>query len=585
MQFLLGIVLVLGSWLLLWALVVALGILPSALVTGSRQGWLVLRHATWWGLTIFTITVMFASLVTPLGSPNAALLVGSVALLVGSGGVILVAHRGMTFSRPRWGWPRILVVLALAVSAIYFALAALGPVTNYDSGLYHLGAIHYAFDSAAIPGLVNLYFPFGYGTAQFPLAAFLGNGAWGTEGYRLLNGFVLFLVATELVVRLVRRRKGPGTYVLLAGVMSAWVPLVALSDYWVTSPSQDSASWALTIVASAYLVDAVAGGRRWVASSATALAISLVMVSIRPTSGAYLVGLVTIVALLAWRRRKVPRASLASFGLVLAVSVGLGVANVLRDRLLSGWLGYPLSLLAFDVPWLAADPTPAREATLGYHRNPEDLWNSIEGWEWVQPWIADRWSQWETYELFTLLLVAAVLVGWRLLAGVHRGLWLRMLASTAPSLIAVAAWWMVTPPSYRFAWGPLFTVVTVPIGWLLWSLVGSGASCAKRLTPTNAALFTIAAAPILLVTVFSAVTRFDWSAQWKDHQVLGNLVVPVASIVEAPVTEFVTNSGLELEVPVESDQCWGNYPLCTPAPDPKLATLDRVTKEGFVLEP
>lgn len=585
MQFLLGIVFVLGSWLLLWALVLALGLLPSALVTGSRQGWLVLRHATWWGLALFTITVMFASLVAALGSPSAALLVGSVTLLVGSAGVILVVRRGMAFTRPHWGWPRILVVLAVAMSAAYFALAALGPVTNYDSGLYHLGAIHYAFDSAAIPGLVNLYFPFGYGTAQFPLAAFLGNGMWGDEGYRLLNGFVLFLVAAELVLRLVCRPKGPGTYVLLAGVVSAWVPLVALSDYWVTSPSQDSASWALTVVASAYVVDAVAGGRRWVASSATALAISLVMVSIRPTSGAYLVGVLAIVALLVWRRRKVPRASLVNFSLVLVAGVALGVANVLRDRLLSGWVGYPLSLVAFDVPWLASDPTPARTATLGFHRNPDDLWNSTEGWDWVQPWIADRWNQWETYAFLTLVLVVIFLVAWRVVVGANRRLWLQIVASTAPSVFAVAAWWTVTPPSYRFAWGPLFTVVTVPIGWLLWSLVGSRASRAKRVLPTKAAVFTIAAAPILLVTVFSGVARFDWSAQWEDHQVLGNVAVPVASVVNVPVTEFITNSGLKLQVPVESDQCWENYPLCTPAPDPKLATLDRVTEQGFVLEP
>ena len=60
--------------------------------------------------------------------------------------------------------------MALAAAVVYLAVAALGPVTNYDSGLYHLGAIRYAADFATIPGLANLYFPFGYGNAEFPLA-------------------------------------------------------------------------------------------------------------------------------------------------------------------------------------------------------------------------------------------------------------------------------------------------------------------------------------------------------------------------------------------------------------------------------
>jgi hypothetical protein len=42
------------------------------------------------------------------------------------------------------------------------------------------------------------------------------------------------------------------------------------------------------------------------------------------------------------------------------------------------------------------------------------------------------------------------------------------------------------------------------------------------------------------------------------------------------------DSGLEILVPIESDQCWDNYPMCTPAPTPGLelrfpgqGTIDR----------
>ena len=97
--------------------------------------------------------------------------------------------RTVTIHRQLAQW---ILLGSLAVAVMYLAAAALGPVTNYDSWLYHLGAIKYAGDFATIPGLSNLYFPFGYNTSLYPLGAFLGNGPWAGGGYRLANGLIVF---------------------------------------------------------------------------------------------------------------------------------------------------------------------------------------------------------------------------------------------------------------------------------------------------------------------------------------------------------------------------------------------------------
>lgn len=272
-----------------------------------------------------------------------------------------------------------------------------------------------------------------------------------------------------------------------------------------------------------------------------------------------------------------------------ALPVTLGVialaVTTARDRVLSGWAQYPLSAFPMDVPWRAGDPTPYREATLGYHRNPADLWNSIEGWDWVGPWLADRAQQWETYELLALLVAAIILLP----LAVHRSKQPRLLVraglSVAPSLVATAVWWLVTPPSYRFAWGALFTLATIPIGWALWSLRGSADKESPPRYLRTDRLVAVMSLLVLAVTAYSALFRLDWSAINQPGTVDVGVSIPVsfAPVIDVPVSEVRLESGVTLLLPENSDQCWANYPLCTPDPNPTLFTIDGEWMRGFTV--
>jgi hypothetical protein len=188
----------------------------------------------------------------------------------------------------------------MIAAVIYLGLAVLGPVTNYDSGLYHLGAIKYASEFPTISGLANIFPALGYGNAEFPLAALLGNGPLGESGYRALNGFIMLLLVIEILVRIHGRRFGAGFFVLAISVSAALIPMVALSDYWMTSPSQDSAVMLVTIAASAYFVDALSRPGSWVEVAATSMGLCILLVMLRPTmivlAGVTLAVLVVIAA-------------------------------------------------------------------------------------------------------------------------------------------------------------------------------------------------------------------------------------------------------------------------------------------------
>ena len=580
-----GALLVLITWMVAALVFISVGLLPALAISRSSSALILMRTSMWWGFLLTGIFALTTSLFFPLSSPQVALI---GVLLVGALGVpgwLLLRHRARHWRSFRPRWPLLLLAITGLVVTVYFAIAALGPVTNYDSGLYHLGAIRYAAEYPAIPGLANLYFPFGYGTAQFPLAALLTNGLWGLEGYRLLNGLILTLAALDLVLRMLSKQRGPGFYVLAVGLVATWVPMVALSDYWVTSPSQDSAALVLTVVASAYVTDAVHGRQGWLAAASTALVISTTLTLIRPTMGAYLVGLVLVILALLWRRRPPLRMLAAPACLPVALgAISLAVTTA-RDRVLSGWAQYPLSFFPFDVPWLASDPSPVRDATLGFHRNPEDLWNSVDGWNWIGPWLGSRVSQWETYELLALALVAVLSTSWALLRTSSVQLARGMAITTFPSALAVIVWWSLTPPSYRFAWGALFTLFSIPTGWALWGLTANAKSTIAQRSRLRNLFLSGLTLPALLVVVFSAIFRLDVESMTQRTQVNVGVAIQIAvtPVLLAPVEEVDLESGLNVVRPIESDQCWWTYPLCTPGPDPRLEPLNGPWPRGFTL--
>lgn len=575
-----GIVLVLVTWVAAMAVLVAIGMPLSLASHAGHATWSDARRGAWWGLLILAITAYLANLVVPLGSPQALVCVVVLALLGGLTAYLLVRRRGWR-GRLSGSLAGVVTTIAAAGAVAYLAAAALGPVSNYDSGLYHLGAIRYASEFATIPGIANIFFPLGYGNAEFPLAALLGNGPWGDQGFRLLNGLVISLMCLDLVVRALSRRRTAGFYVLIVGAATVLVPMVALADYWVTSPSQDSAVFAITLVASAMLVDCVAGHRQWQPNAATAIAGSLLLVLLRPTMVVYLVGVVAVAVAvmfvrrgwqcLSWRRPVV---------IVILVGGAAAVAATLRDYVLSGWLQYPLSLVPFDVPWRADDPANDRIATLGYHRDPDDLWNAAESWGWVPGWVSRLPTQWESFALLLVAAIAAVLLMLAARKGPLR--WRALGLALLPSTIAVVFWWVATPPAFRFAWGPVFGLVAIPLGWAMWLLASGGKESQTRSTwPLLAGVgFAI---PVLAVVGFSAVTRFPVEAVTERHSWQLGVAIPYATVPVplADVGPAGLSGGLVVQVPIGGEQCWESFPLCTPRPDPAVAPRGADVRDGF----
>lgn len=539
----------------------------------------------WWGLALLVVTVVAVGLAAPLGGGTAAAMV--IGILVAATGLGTVVSRP---SRPRWrrtGRAVLGFLIILGASLAYLAVKALGPVSNYDSGLYHLGAVKYAAEFSTIPGLATLFFPFGYANAQFPLAAFLGNGPWDGVGYRLLNGAVLVLASSDLASRLLHRRWSWGTFVLLVGLSAALVPLVAMADSLVTSPTADTSVLILTVVSSAYLADALSRRHPPGLDASVAVVLAGVLVMLRPTMGFFAVATVLVVGALLWRRRGA-RVSPWLWGLTGGALVAMAVVTLLRDRVLSGWLLYPLSILPLDVPWRAIDPTGWRDATLAAARDPlaPDGFVVAHSWQWIGPWMERLPTQWEPW--FVLVGFAAAVVAWitaRQRVGFPAS-WRALGAGLAPSVIAVIAWFVVSPPSFRFIWGPLFSLLFLVIGAALVALSRSPRPW-PRPRGTSVSALVACAVVVGLVTGYSTVARNqvgtitegrDWT--WGPVSIR----YAVTPIPQPPVIPVEMRTGLVLETPEVGDQCWDNWPLCSFNMGDGIGLRGGSIQEGFTWE-
>lgn len=591
-----GTALVLASWVLGCAIAFLLGYPLAHLLiekTQRNRRSTNFRLAIWIGLLVAIIVILTIGIFVPLRSSLAALFFIIPVTLSGLITFWLYRNSASTErkSTRKSNYQYWILYAGVGASILYLAAAALGPVTNYDSGLYHLGAIKYAGEFSTIPGLANLYFPLGYNTSLYPLGAFLGNGPWADNGYRLVNGLLISLMVLDFLIRLFCSKKGikglsVGGYFLLVAVPISLIPLVSLSDYWVTSPSSDATVLVLTLVSVAYLLDALTSRRGFMINTAISFCVAVIAFSLRPTMAAFLVALTFVLLVRCCRIRSKTRTAWL-FGLPAALGLLLLTVQSARDYILSGWLQYPLSIFNFNVPWLATDPTGNRQATLGNARNPADIWGSVDGFAWLGPYISRLPGQWESYLLLLLIVTSAtlLLLAARIGANMH---WRTITFAQVPVVASVATWFFFSPPTFRFGWGPIFSFFFILIAFALNAIAHVPSSLSKLNIPIRVGMRFLPPAlgvVLLLIVGFNALFRFQGGTismeqTWKVGSL--NIDYMVAPVIDVPVNQLDLESGLTVLVPTESDQCWNNYPLCSPIIAPTVSLRGTSIQQGFL---
>jgi hypothetical protein len=312
-------------------------------------------------------------------------------------------------------WRRLPVFLALGlvtIGLIDMAYLATGEPMDADAGSYRIGSILYASEYRVIPGLANLHFRFGFNSSLWPFAAFIGQGPWTGQGYRLVTGVFLTALVADVFMRIgLRRSNGatPGDWFLV--IATGFVGGVILTDVgrWVPSPAQDIVLLVAYAVSTAFLADFVSSRSNRANTAGMALVTAAIAGSLRPLGWVlFAVSLGTIV-LVYFRDGPTPGQVIRSLRLPLAFAGVMAAVMAIRDAILTGWVLYPLDLLAVPVEWRVSTTEVARDGITAYGRSPDvDMDTVLASNAWFEPWLDAFLSSREMF-FFQIMLAGALL--------------------------------------------------------------------------------------------------------------------------------------------------------------------------------
>jgi hypothetical protein len=549
------------------------------------------RVSLWTGFAILVLLALVPNFFIPLAS-TAQLVIALVVTVLAAIAWVLVKVKFKGEVLIGWtppGWWVLVPVAALAVLILLFAHLSFGPLTNYDSGLYHLNAIQFAAEYRTIPGLANMSDRLGTNVSAFNLAAGLSSSPWGIEVFRILVGLFVVLAATDMSLRLAdgdrRSLRQPGFYVLGLSLIVSLPFIASDAPYWLTSPSPDTTSLLMTIVAGAYLADALAD--REAAWTQVALVTAALAASIRTQLWVFF-ALVALALLFSAFLRKQPGHSWwrpsagTALGIVLAGITFL--VMMARDVILSGWLLFPAPYAPMPVKWRVTETTGVREWLLAWARSPgTDPAETLSSWSWFWPWLGVSINDWAIRGAVGLLGLMLVI---HLASHVQpseqdsrlqtlRGL-ATLLAVAAPIVTVVV--WFFTAPDPRFAWGAILLIGAIPAGFAFASLGNAfavGHESRWQGIPLSATVLSgflvLAVLPVAVGGLLQM--RGAIADGWEPRDFEFGPVTVTAVVSPVPVSEvqdFTLNSGQKVTVPVGTDQCWMAFPLCRPYPDPTI---------------
>jgi hypothetical protein len=558
--------LILKAWAVIGVALIGLGLLFRRLSRAPAASVEDVIESFWlgWALLLLLLQLWHFFLPVDQRAAIAAVVIGVIGVVAGGW-------------RPWWavvrGLPRHLPTVAC------FVLLALG-VSNRaldgphfgDVGLYHLPVVYWNEAYPIVPGLGNLFVPFGHNISYFLWVAVLEVGPFAHRSFHLANSVLMLALLARGLLGLDRLTR-VWRSCTPADVFWALVLPVAVAQafsLFFTSPSPDQPILAFELVLAGALLTFIgrAAPRRadFDVLAITLLATAAVTVKL---STAGLAGATFLLVLVRWLWRERPLRQGDWSTVVAAAEIGVAGATIwiTGNIVLSGCPLYPSDLAALPVDWrVRADAVKWIEAPMTWGA---PLWQVIRDWRWV----LQRLNSWGWYDPNVLLPLSIALVATlaaclhRLIGSIRRRPSGRRvpLIILVPALVSLAFCFVYAPmPRYAGAtpWILAADSVLVFIG---------GAAYGKG--PWVRAIIALA-----VVTAIGGVLL----AQRP-------LLLPVRDFQIKPAPQVEKErlpTGLEVWVPRHSNTCWDAPLPCTPEPQPGLR-LRRPgdLAAGFAIDP
>ncbi|ELR97385.1 hypothetical protein [Gloeocapsa sp. PCC 73106] len=493
----------------------------------------------WLGIILLSISNLAVALILPL-SPLVGMIIAVIWVLIAISSA--KTYRELTYLFTSI-YPRLLLqglVLAIATAAFISQ-----QIIWFDTGLYHLGSIHWLREYGSVTGLALIQSRFGFTSSWFAFSAPLMPSFIGENLGAVGNGFI-FLIT--LVWGLIGLYQGLSKNSILADwfavAFSSLIVLIYMADsangYSVISFSSD--------IPVAFLIGIVAWSLLITNNQIIPLILAIGTFSIKLTA------IPLLLLALIFNIRKIQR-----LFWVLALIFMLLLPNTLVSLKTSGCPLYPSQLLCLNLPWKVSSETIKAEVNMIGNTSKVDLENSQ-----VNPLIqiAKQRYKWLKNSLNFQVTFLAFIVSWGL--GIYLFVfrkqnqiqWVILLGLLGSSFIIIIS------PFFRFGIGYFIVIPALFVADLLF---------ARKVSFNNVKFVLLILICILLFRELPGL-----NSRW-----LLPPEVPSVNLAKGQVND------IEYYYPVEPKfQCWMAQLPCAASPilrrDIQLRNLDKGIQAGFI---
>ena len=449
---------------------------------------------------------------------------------------------------------------------IIATLVAIGPITNYDTGLYHLQAINWIETYKVVPGLANIHGRFGFNPNCFTLSALTSFKAIFNEGIYSLNYTILIICIIYYINKLVVLYFQKGvSFLLLFYAIILYTILGGYRD--LTSPSPDFIVLCLPLYVISRLIEINIEKKYIILKDYIPLL--LICVYILTVKLSTLPILIIFIYIIFSSKLTLKRSINLSILVVL-----IALPWLVRNIIISGWLIYPAAVIdIFNPDWKVPIEQVINEknAVTGWARNPGEHYleaAKMNIHEWFPIWWDNQDVTLKRYLLVCLLLpIFSTFTYFFIKKQIPKTALIIVLTGFLGSIF-----WFNMAPTLRFGESFLLIAALSPLIFLIFSKPYYGFIKHKL--------------GFLVIIFFLAFTFQKNALKLNYNEILKNVVYlshnPVFIDKPTDLTFFSKQfHGFSVNVPSTGDRCFDCPLPCTPYPDTNLVLRGATFKDGF----